>query len=123
MKIVSKGQDREGRVKTINLRLTEKEFSAINVLCEKGKISRTSYIIQAVLNEKVLTNLDAQAIFQLRKIGNNINQITKQIHIISKFIDKKDHYLPDILKEVESMNEQIRSINEYILGTNHDRKN
>ena len=55
-----KEKDDSKKVKTINLRLTETEFSTINTLCQKVKISRSSYIIQATLNKTVLTEIDAQ---------------------------------------------------------------
>ena len=110
---------RKGKV--INLRVTESEFSAINTLCDKAKITRSAYILQAVLNEKILTNIDAQVVFQLQKIGNNINQITKQVHIISKFIEKKEQSLPDILDELSSMNEQIEAIKNFILKDHVDK--
>jgi len=115
-------QNKASKFKRIELRVTEEEFSAINSLCDKAKITRSVYIIQSVLNEKVLTNIDAQAIFQLRKIGTNINQIAKQVHIISKFVDKKENFMPDILKELSSMNEQIGIISNHILK-NHVSKN
>ena len=110
------------RVKVINLRLTESELSAINSLCDQAGITRSSYILQSVLDKKVLTNIDGQVVFQLRKIGNNINQITKQIHIISKFADNKDQSLPDILEKLSSMNTQIEAISHYILK-DHAGKN
>jgi len=117
-----KKTDTVRKSKVINLRVAESEFSAINSLCDKAKITRSAYILQAVLNEKVLTNIDAQVIFQLRKIGNNINQITKQVHIISKFVDKKEQSLPEILNELSSMNKKIKTINNYILD-DHAGKN
>jgi peptidoglycan hydrolase CwlO-like protein len=116
-----KDDSRKG--KKIDLRLTDREFSEINSLCKEAGITRSAYIIQAVTNRKVLTNIDAQVLFQLRKIGNNINQMTKQIHIISKFVDKKEHCLPDILNELTIMNEQIKVINDDILNTDHVSKN
>ena len=113
--------DDQRRIKVINMRVTESEFSAINSLCDKAKITRSAYFLQAVMNEKVLTNIDAQVVFQLRKIGNNINQITKQVHIISKFIDNNEDCLPEILKKLSSINEQIEEISKYILKS-HDSK-
>ena len=110
------------RGKRIELRVTEEEFSAINTRCKKAEVTRSAYLIQSVLSEKVLTNIDAQVIFQLRKIGNNLNQITKQVHIISKFVDAKEKHLPEILKTLSSMNEQLESITHFILK-DHAGKN
>ena len=101
----------------INLRVTSDEFSAINSQCTQAGITRSAYILQAVMNKRVLTKIDAQTVFQLRKIGINLNQITKQVHIISKFVDKKEQELPDILKEISSIRAQIDSISHHILQT------
>ena len=123
MKILKPKKEQERKVKKIDLRVTAKEYSAISSLSERAKISRSSYIIQAVLSEKVLTHIDAQAVFQLRKIGNNLNQMTKQIHILSKFSERKEHDLDDFLSELKSLNEEMNRVNEYIINTNHAGKN
>jgi len=112
----------EKKFKRMELRVTESDFSTINTLCAQAGITRSSYILQSVLDKKVLTNIDAQVIFQLRKIGNNLNQITKQVHIISKFVDKKEETLPSILQELSSMNGQIEAISNYIFK-DHAGKN
>ena len=111
------------KAKRIDLRVTEDELSSIHALCNQAKITRSAYILQSVLNKKVLTHIDAQVVFQLRKVGNNINQITKQVHIISKFVDNKEKDLPEILKELSSMREQIEVISHYILTKDHAGKN
>jgi septal ring factor EnvC (AmiA/AmiB activator) len=118
----NKRNNEELKIKKIDLRLTEKDFYTINFLCQKANISRSAYIMQAVLNKKVLTGIDIQVVFQLRKIGINLNQISKKIHIISKFVDKKEQKLSDILKEVSSINNEICKLNNHIFSNNNASK-
>ena len=114
--------DQERRNKKIDFRVTEKEYSQIMTLCKKAKITRSAFILQSILNGKVLSSYDVQMIFQLRKIGVNVNQMAKQIHIISKFPDKTDYNLSEILNQLTIANNQLKIVNDHILGSD-DSKN
>ena len=64
--------------KKINIRLTEKEKSIIEVKAKKLNMTITKFIISACLKDKIvivngLDKLDNE----LRRIGNNINQLTR----------------------------------------------
>ena len=114
--------DQERRNKKIDFRVTEKEYSQIMSLCKRAKVTRSAFILQSVLSGKVLSSYDVQMIFQLRKIGVNINQMTKQTHIISKFPDKTDYDYSEILNQLTIINRQLEIIGDHILAPN-DCKN
>lgn len=64
--------------KKINIRLTEKEKSIIESKSKKLNITITKFIISSCLKDKIviingLDNIDTE----LRRIGNNINQLTR----------------------------------------------
>ena len=64
--------------KKINIRLTEKEKSIIEVKAKKLNMTITKFIISSCLKDKIviingLDNIDTE----LRRIGNNINQLTR----------------------------------------------
>ena len=64
--------------KKINIRLTEKEKSIIESKSKKLNITITKFIISSCLKDKIviingLDNVDTE----LRRIGNNINQLTR----------------------------------------------
>ena len=64
--------------KKINIRLTEKEKSMIEVKAKKLNMTITKFIISSCLKDKIviingLDNIDTE----LRRIGNNINQLTR----------------------------------------------
>lgn len=64
--------------KKINIRLTEKEKSIIEAKAKKLNMTITKFIISSCLKDKIvivkgLDRVDSE----LRRIGNNINQLTR----------------------------------------------
>ena len=64
--------------KKINIRLTEKEKSIIEVKAKKLNMTITKFIVSSCLKDKIvivkgLDRVDSE----LRRIGNNINQLTR----------------------------------------------
>lgn len=67
--------------KKINIRLTEKEKSLIETKAKKCNMTITKYIINSCLKNKIIVINGLDKIdTELRKIGNNINQLTKLSH-------------------------------------------
>lgn len=64
--------------KKINIRLTEKEKSIIEVKAKKLNMTITKFIISSCLKDKIviINGLD-KVDNELRRIGNNINQLTR----------------------------------------------
>ena len=64
--------------KKINIRLTEKEKSIIEVKAKKFNMTITKFIISSCLKDKIVivNGLDIVDT-ELRRIGNNINQLTR----------------------------------------------
>ena len=67
-----------GEPKKINIRLTEKEKSIIEVKAKKLNMTITKFIISSCLKDKiVIVNGLDRVDTELRRIGNNINQLTR----------------------------------------------
>ena len=64
--------------KKINIRLSEKEKSIIEVKAKKLNMTITKFIISSCLKDKIVivNGLDKVGT-ELRRIGNNINQLTR----------------------------------------------
>lgn len=64
--------------KKINIRLSEKEKSIIEVKAKKLNLTITKFIISSCLKDKIviINGLD-KVDTELRRIGNNINQLTR----------------------------------------------
>lgn len=66
------------RNKTIPFRVTEKELENIDKKAAKAKLSRTDFLIAAALGKEITLMEDLKPIlYELRRIGNNVNQLTK----------------------------------------------
>ena len=64
--------------KKINIRLTEKEKNIIEVKAKKLNMTITKFIISSCLKDKiVIVNGLDKVDSELRRIGNNINQLTR----------------------------------------------
>ena len=67
--------------KKINIRLTEKEKSIIEIKAKKFNMTITKFIVSSCLKDKIvivkgLDRVDSE----LRRIGNNINQLYTYIY-------------------------------------------
>lgn len=64
--------------KKINIRLTEKEKSIIELKAKKLNMTITKFIVSSCLKDKiVIVNGLDKVDSELRRIGNNINQLTR----------------------------------------------
>lgn len=64
--------------KKINIRLTEKEKSIIELKAKKLNMTITKFIVSSCLKDKiVIVNGLDKVDNELRRIGNNINQLTR----------------------------------------------
>lgn len=64
--------------KKINIRLTEKEKSIVESKAKKLNMTITKFIISSCLKDKiVIVNGLDKVDTELRRIGNNINQLTR----------------------------------------------
>ena len=65
--------------KSIPIRVTEKELKEIDEAAKKAKKNRTEYLISAALGKEITVIEDLrEMIVQLKKIGNNLNQLTRK---------------------------------------------
>ncbi|MGM9683049.1 MAG: plasmid mobilization protein [Eubacteriales bacterium] len=63
---------------SIPIRVTEKELEAIDKKAAKAKLDRTNFMIAAALGKKITLVEDLKPMLQeLRRIGNNLNQLTR----------------------------------------------
>lgn len=64
--------------KKINIRLSEKEKNIIEVKAKKMNMTITKFIISSCLKDKIVIVNELDKVgTELRRIGNNINQLTR----------------------------------------------
>ncbi|CUU51206.1 plasmid mobilization protein [Clostridium beijerinckii] len=89
------------RGKQIKFWADEKEFEQIKKKVEKSKLSQQDYLLKCALNKKIIIIDDIKELVkELKRIGNNLNQLTRSIHTGD---------LPNI-REVEKMNKDLEIV-------------
>ena len=62
------------------IRFSEDEFADVEAKLKEHNLSFSEFARGAILRKKIKTKLTLDYIFQLQKIGNNLNQIAKGIN-------------------------------------------
>lgn len=74
-------QNTRKRNKTLTIRLTDKEKTVIQNKARKAKLSITDFLVSASLRTEIHIAEDIKPmLIELKRIGNNINQITMKIN-------------------------------------------
>ena len=71
-------EKKQNKNKHFNFRVNENEYNKIKSKIEKSKLNTSEYLLKTAMNKEIIVieGLE-EIIIQLRKIGNNINQLTK----------------------------------------------
>lgn len=73
-----KKENKQNKDKHFNFRVNEKEYSAIKIKIGKSKLNTSEYLLKTAMDKEIVViNGLEEIITQLRKIRNNINQLTK----------------------------------------------
>ena len=73
---------KENRNIIIRVRLTEEEKNQFIQLSKKEDKSISSIIRESVLKAKTASKTDIQTVYELKKIGANLNQIAKHLNML-----------------------------------------
>lgn len=72
--------EKRKRNQTLSIRLTQSEKSAIYKMSKKAQLTLTEYILKSSLKSEIKV-VDLQPLLvELKRIGNNLNQITRKIN-------------------------------------------
>ena len=92
---------------TLTVRLTEEEKAHIVNMAKKANLSRTDYIVElSKLVPIVVPENVKPLLIELRRIGNNINQIATRANMN---IYQRENF-EGIRKELETMNDNLCKI-------------
>jgi hypothetical protein len=86
-----------------SIRLSEDENKQINSLIENHNISFSDFARSKILNQKIKTNLSKDLIYEVRKIGTNLNQIAHHVNQ-SKSVDFQ------VLEKLVSIEKQLEEL-------------
>lgn len=91
------------RTEIIKFRVTENEKNEIKKRAKKAKLSVSDFSRMMLMNGDI-NLIEVNDLVQLKKIGTNINQITKALHFTSHFkYDEMKNNLDLLLNEIEQI--------------------
>lgn len=100
---------KENRTAIIKLRLTEAEKeSAVKRAKDEG-LTLSSYIRKSIAGEKFISKNDVQIAFELKKIGNNLNQLAKHVNslpvdeVIRESVNDIENYIKELKRITQTL--------------------
>lgn len=100
------------RKNELKVYLSDEEQEIINKKIEEAGIKNKSAYVRKMLCDGLIINVDLSIIkdhnSQISKIGNNLNQITKQLNGLN-------YISPEDVKRVEEMSKEIKKMQREIL--------
>ena len=73
---------KDTRNKIIILRLTEEEKEQAVKAAKEVGLTLSSYVRKMILGNKIVPETDVQTLFELNKIGVNLNQLVRHINML-----------------------------------------
>lgn len=93
---------KENKTKNIVIRLTEEEKDKLVKRAGSVGKSLSSYIREVSLKDNITSKTDIQTVYELKKIGANINQLVKHANMlpvdenVRQLLARMNEYLSDI---------------------------
>lgn len=89
------------RPKQIVIRASEKEFERIKSKVAKSKLTQNEYLLKSALDKEIIV-IDGikDLTMELKRIGNNLNQLTRAVH----------EGKANCSKELSEINEEMKEI-------------
>ena len=91
------------------VRLTNDEHKRLTALAKKSGLSFSRFVVESGLTGQAPTNEDRiqreRAILQLARVGNNLNQIARQLNAQRGALSSRE--VAEILQEVQAVLERI----------------
>ena len=98
---------KKNRTEVIRARLSEEEKEQVLKHAKTEGVSLSMYLRKSVLRERIASKTDIQTVFELKKIGTNLNQLAKHVNTlpveenILESLKVLDNYI-DELKQITS---------------------
>lgn len=95
------GETLSDRTRKITVRATEKELEKIKVKVKRSELTQNDYILHSLLNKEIIVIEDLKPmLLELKRIGNNLNQLTKISNSQNTVNDKELQKISEELGEV-----------------------
>ena len=88
------------------IRFTESEIEQIEKKLKEHNLSFSEFARNAILGKKINSKISIKLVYEINKIGNNLNQIAKRVNTLKKIDNEVLTKLIDIDKKLEGLKEK-----------------
>lgn len=96
---------KKNRTEVIRARLSEEEKEQVLKHAKTEGISLSMYLRKSVLRERIASKTDIQTVFELKKIGTNLNQLAKHVNTLPV-----EENILESLKVLDNYIEELKQI-------------
>lgn len=99
----------DSRTEVIKARLTTDEKKRIMDLAKAEGVSLSTYLRRSLLREKIVSKTDIQTVFELKKIGNNLNQLAKHVNTlpVNENIIESISFIKNYIDELRNITDKL----------------
>lgn len=96
---------KKNRTEVIRARLSEEEKEQVLKHAKTEGVSLSMYLRKSVLRERIASKTDIQTVFELKKIGTNLNQLAKHVNTLPV-----EENILESLKVLDNYIEELKQI-------------
>lgn len=99
----------ENRDKRIYVRLSKSEKEKLIKRAKAEGVSLSTYLRKSMLGERIVSKTDVQTVFELKKIGTNLNQLAKHINTlpVNEYILESINTIDTYIKELKQITDKL----------------
>lgn len=101
---------KKNRTEIIKARLSKEEKEMAIKRAKAEGVSLSTYIRKAILGERITSKTDIQMVFELKKIGTNLNQLAKHINTLPV-----DEYIIESITSIDNYIKELRQITDKLI--------
>lgn len=101
-KIIDLENMKNNRGEYLHIRVSKEEKDKIADIAKSLGISLSTYARKSLLRERIISKIDIQTVFEIKKIGVNLNQLAKHVNTlpldgeIIKSLSSIDNYISEL---------------------------
>lgn len=101
---------KKNREEYLNIRVSKEEKEQIKKIAKSLGVSVSTYTRKSLLKEHITSKTDIQTIFEIKKIGVNLNQLTKHINTlpINEEIERSLVFIKEYIDELKLITDRLK---------------
>lgn len=101
---------KKNREEYLNIRVSKEEKERIKKIAKSLGVSVSTYTRKSLLKEHITSKTDIQTIFEIKKIGVNLNQLAKHINTlpIDEEIERSLVFIKEYIDELKLITDRLK---------------